>query len=107
MMNMRLKSRLSYAGRECRRLAVPLLISIGAFLLAGKLSDVSKTALLVYKLSIVSMAVILAHMIRSELFPYIDLRTVLENGDTGAKIGVCVLIGLVMLGIILGVTLGL
>lgn len=96
--------------RELRRLKWLL----GVALLSMFLLDVyaingqNRWALLAHKFSVVTMAAILAHIVRSELWPYIDLKEIFSREDDyGAKIGASLLIGLFMAALILGVTLGL
>ncbi len=95
------------AARELRRLAVPIVITIIAFVISGRLSDVSKTALLVYKLSLVTLAWILWHMLRSETFWYLDFKTCLESDQPSRAIAAAIVLGATAIAVILGVTLGL
>lgn len=73
----------------------------------------SQWALLVYKLSVVTMAVIVADLITWSVFPVVaqfDLIKIMGSKNNYSMIGVGLIYlarCLVMLGIILGVTLGL
>ena len=96
-----------HAARELRRLAVPIVITIIAFVISGRLSDVSKTALLVYKFSLVTLAWILWHMLRSETFWYIDFKTCMEDSDPRRAIAAAIVLGATAIAVVLGVTLGL
>ncbi|MEW6409570.1 MAG: hypothetical protein AB1488_05595 [Nitrospirota bacterium] len=75
----------------------------------GKFKDIQ---LFAYKLSLVGVAVIIAHFIRSELFPYVDLQKEMRLSVKSIRhaarfLGVCILIGLLMYSIISGLTGGL
>lgn len=95
---------------EIRRLKWPIGISILAIALVdtGVINPMSRWAVIAHKFSVITLAVILAHYVRSELWPYVDLSEILESEpDMGRKIGACLLIGLFMAAVILGVALGL
>ena len=97
---------LNYWTREVRRLWVPL----AAIALIGyyrhQLDQNSETARILYKVNIVSGAVVLAHMLRSQVFPYISLNE-LRHENAQAFLGASILIGLFMLAVILAFALGL
>lgn len=96
--------------REVRRLWVPLLaMAIIAYWRRQLLEDdaFSETARLLYKINIVSGGVILAHMLRSQIFYYISLGDLMKNGEPLRFMGACILIGLFMFAVIYGFTLGL
>lgn len=92
---------------ELRRLVTPLVALGVAFVVAGWFSEFSKLALLSYKVSLASIAAIIAHLIRSELFPYLDLSSALDSGDRGKAIGSAIVVGLVFASIVLAICLGL
>lgn len=99
-----------YSVREVRRLWVPLLaIVIIAYWRRQLIEDdpFSETARILYKVNIVSGGVILAHMLRSQLFYYISLGELLKRKDPLWFLGASILIGLFMFAVIYGFTLGL
>ena len=80
------------------------------------LPETSPLLLILHKLAIVSLALIIGHIARSQLFPYIDLASlklraeqplIWSYADALVFLGCCVLTGLVYLGFLLGITLGL
>jgi len=89
--------------------------SVGLLSLALTLASVpSNTArLILYKISLICFGVVLAHIIRKELFPYIDLEVLLQNdkkaelADAVKFAGAAVLIGLLMYGVIVGLVTGI
>lgn len=102
--------RLERIASEIRRLKWPIGISILAIALVdtGVINPMSRWAVIAHKFSVITLAVILAHYCRSEIWPYIDLSEILDGeSDMGRKIGACLLIGLFMAAVILGVALGL
>jgi|SRR3990167_4602998 len=102
--------RLNRIVSEVKRLKWPLTISVLAIALVdtGIINPMSRWAVIAHKFSVITLAVILAHYVRSELWPYIDLSEILASeDDAGRKIAACLLIGLFMLAVILGVALGL
>lgn len=101
---------LCYWTREIRRLWVPLLaMAVIAYWRRQLIEDdpVSETARILYKVNIVSGGVVLAHMLRSQLFYYISLGEMLKQKDPLRFLGACILIGLFMFAVIYGFTLGL
>ncbi len=101
---------LCYWIREVRRLWVPLLaMAIIAYWRRQLIEDdaFSETARILYKVNIVSGGVVLAHMLRSQIFYYISLGDLMKNGEPIRFLGACVLIGLFMFAVIYGFTLGL
>lgn len=95
---------------EIRRLKWPIGISILTIALVdtGIINPMSRWAVIAHKFSVITLAVILAHYTRSEIWPYIDLSEILASeDDMGRKIGACLLVGLFMAAVILGVALGL
>ena len=95
------------AYREVKRLAVPIGILIGIATFSSYLGEFSKLMLFAYKFSLVSLAAIVAHMIRSEMFPYIDLKTALKSQDRGYAIGSSIVVATVFASIVLALCLGL
>jgi len=101
---------LCYWVREIRRLWVPLLaMAIIGYWRRQLLEDdaFSETARILYKVNIVSGGVILAHMLRSQIFYYISLGDLLKRKDPLWFLGAAILIGLFMFAVIYGFTLGL
>ncbi len=103
---------LKYWASEVRRLWVPIVAMVLIHTYRHLLDPTSDAARVLYKINIVAGAVLLAHMLRSQLFPYIKLGDML-NGNGGRSVppqvalGACVLIGLFMLAVILGFAMGL
>ena len=68
--------------------------------------------LVVYKLALAVVGCILGHIIVKELYPYIDLRRLVypdkedEHPDAIKFLGACLLRGLVMSAIVVGILLG-
>ena len=68
--------------------------------------------LVVYKLALAVIGCILGHVIVKELYPYIDLKTLVypdkenEHADSIKFLGACLLRGLVMSAIVVGILLG-
>jgi hypothetical protein len=50
-------------------------------------SPLSKYAISLYALGKTTIFVIVFHLVRTELFPYIDLSEALQSGDVGRAIG--------------------
>jgi hypothetical protein len=101
---------LCYWTREIRRLWVPLLaMAIIGYWRRQLIEDdaFSETARILYKVNIVSGGVILAHMLRSQIFYYVSLGDLMKNGEPVRFLGACILIGLFMVAVIYGFTLGL
>ena len=124
---------LCYWTREIRRLWVPLLaMAIIGYWRQQLIEDdpVSETARILYKVNIVAGAVILWHMLRSQILYYVSfgnfflpvktlLRLILaKEADPTKFLGACILLGLLALsaamlisamaiGVILGFTMGL
>lgn len=99
-----------YWVREVRRLWVPLLAMVIIAYWRHQLlevDDASKTALVLYKILIVSGGVILAHMLRSQVFYYINLGKLLHDKEPIRFLAACILIGLFMFAVIYGFTQGL
>ena len=101
---------LCYWTREVRRLWVPLLAMAAIAYWRRQLIEddpFSETARILYKVNIVSGGVILAHMLRSQLFYYVKLGELIVQKDPLRFLGACILIGLFMFAVIYGFTLGL
>ena len=101
---------LCYWIREVRRLWVPLLAMVLIAYWRRQLIEddpTSEMARILYKVNIVSGGVILAHMLRSQIFYYISLGALLRKKDPLWFLGACILIGLFMLAGIFGFTMGL
>ena len=101
---------LCYWTREVRRLWVPLLaMAVIGYWRRQLVEDdpFSETARILYKVNIVSGGVILAHMLRSQLFYYVKLGELIVQKDPLRFLGACILIGLFMFAVIYGFTLGL
>ena len=99
-----------YWTREIRRLWVPLMaMAVIGYWRRQLIEDdqFSETARILYKVNIVSGGVILAHMLRSQIFYYINLGELKANGEPLRFLGACILIGLFMFAVIYGFTLGL
>ena len=94
---------------ELYRLKWAVGISVGAMLLldAYGINPMNRWALLAHKFSTITLAVIAAHLIRREIFPYIDLSTALTSQDRGYAVGAAIVVSVLMAAIILGVALGL
>jgi hypothetical protein len=78
-----------------------------ALILSGRLSEFSNEARVVYKLSIVTLAWILWHLLRSQTFLYLDFSECLRSGEPGKAIAAAIVLGATAIAVILGVTLGL
>ncbi len=101
---------LKYWTSEVRRLWVPIVAMVLIHTYRHLLDPTSDAARVLYKINIVAGAVLLAHMLRSQLFPYIKLGDMLNGDHTyppQVVLGACVLIGLFMLAVIFGFTMGL
>lgn len=94
------------AGKETRRLFVPLAWILVALVGLDYYGTQNQWALRLHKVFQVSFFVVLAHMIRSEIFPYLDLRRLYENDDPSFGL-VFIGVAILMAAIILGGTLGL
>lgn len=78
-----------------------------AVIQGGAVSPQSQFALIAHKFSVIALAAVLAHVVRSEMFPYLDLGRALRSRRAGEAIGSAIVVGLFMAAIILGVALGL
>jgi hypothetical protein len=99
-----------YWVREVRRLWVPLLAMVVIAYWRRQLIEddpVSEMARILYKVNIVSGGVVLAHMLRSQIFYYWNLGEMTKRSDPLKFLGACILIGLFMFAVIYGFTLGL
>ena len=96
-----------YTLGEARRVMTPLiLLAIGTYYLDTYGAKLGDWALRFHKINQVTFYVILAHLIRSQIFPYLDLKSMYNEDDPmfgPAFIGITVL----MAAIVLGGTLGL
>jgi hypothetical protein len=91
---------------EVRRLLVPIVALLVSTFLLDWYGVQNQWALRLHKVNQVMFYVVLGHMIRSQIFPYIDLKTMYEDQHPGFGY---IFIGLMLLmaAIILGGTLGL
>ena len=68
--------------------------------------------LVVYKLVLAVIACVVGHIVVKELYPYIDLRKLVypdkedEGADSIKFLGACLLRGIVMAAIVIGILLG-
>ena len=108
-MTIKFKQRCVTALAELRRLKWAIGISVGTMLLldAYGINPMNRWALLAHKFSTITLAVIAAHLIRREIFPYIDLSLALTSKDKGYAVGSAIAVSVLMAAIILGVALGL
>src|SRR3990167_689415 len=83
---------------EVYRLKWAIGISIGAMFLldAYGINPMNRWALLAHKFSTITLAVIAAHLIRREIFPYIDLSTALTSRDWGHAVGSAIIVSILM-----------
>lgn len=90
-----------------------LLIIIAIALILNLFKFPNTLRLLGYKIILICVGVVLAHIIRKTLFPYIDIKILLlknkenELPDAIKFAGISILIGLLMYAIILGLTSGI
>lgn len=69
--------------------------------------------LLIYKVALICFGAVFAHLLRKQLFPYIDLEVLLKNdkkvelADAVKFAGAAILIGLLMYGVIVGLVTGI
>lgn len=104
----------NYLVNILNRVKWPILLGLFCLILnIFNLSDNNTAKLLFHKISLICIAVALAHFFRLILFPYIDLSELLKNDkstelpDAIKATGICIMIGLLMFGIIYGITAGL
>jgi hypothetical protein len=93
--------------KETRRLGWALTGIIALLLILPRADPQSSWALLQFKTGMVLAAVTVAHLVRSQLLPYLHLGAALESGDVGRAIGSALVVAALYLAIILGFTLGL
>lgn len=108
-MEIKIKQRCATILAELGRLKWAIGISVGTMLLLDLygINPMNRWALLAHKFSTITLAVIAAHLIRREIFPYLDLSVALTSEDRGYAIGSALVISILMAAIILGVALGL
>lgn len=92
---------------EARRLGWPIMGVIALLLILPKGSPESHWTLLRFKVGMVLLAVIVAHLVRSQMLPYVHLGRALESGDLGRAIGSALVVAALYLAIILAMCLGL
>ena len=95
------------------RVKWPISIGVVAFIISLMGLPSNTLKLLLYKIQLITLAVVFSHYIRKEIFPYIDLEVLLredkktELPDAIKFAGAAILIGVMTYAIILGLTAGL
>ena len=92
--------------RELRRVRWALAGALLGAVALSTLADTSKLALIFYKISLLTIAWILWHLLRTETFDYIEFNTLLKQGGL-RPIAAAIVIGLTCIAVILGMMLGL
>lgn len=94
--------------KELRRVFWPLMLSLATIIAIDVIgvNPMSRWAVLLNKLATIALAVIVAHFIRSQLFPYLDFSEELRRGGSGA-IAAAIVVATTIAAIVLGVALGL
>lgn len=95
--------------RSKARLGWPLIISVLTVVLIDfyGINPQNRWALIAHKFSVVTLSVILAHLVRKEMFPYLDLSAALESDQRGRAIGSAIVLATIYGAVILAVALGL
>ena len=108
---MKLFSELKNRGRralwEIRRLVWVLLGILALLLLLPQGDPQSNWTLLRFKTGMVLVAVLIAHLVRSQMLPYLRLGEALESGGMGRAIGSALVVAALYAAIILAFSLGL
>lgn len=92
--------------KRLRWLIAVIVVAIAALDVLSLFHELSKYALVVYALCKGATAAIVWHLVRSEMFPYIDLEQDLRSGDPGRAIGASIVVlatALLFLGVVLAV----
>ena len=92
---------------EARRLAWVLFGIVALLLVLPRGDPQSNWTLLRFKLGMVLVAVLVAHLVRSQMLPYLRLGEALESGDLGRALGSAIVVAALYLAIILAFSLGL
>jgi len=92
---------------ETRRLGWAIFGLVALLLILPGGDPQSHWTLLRFKTGMVLAAVIVAHLVRSQMLPYLDFSAALESGDTGRAVGAAIVVGLLYAAIILAFSLGL
>ena len=106
-MKQQLKEKTRLALVETRRLGWALCAIVALFLVLPNSDPQSSLALLRFKVGLVMVAVVVAHLVRSQLLPYVKLGEALNSGDVGKALGSALVVAALYAAIILGLTLGL
>lgn len=106
-LNPTIRAKAKAAWWEMRRLGW-VLSGIAALLLVLPKGDPqSNWTLLRFKLGMVLVAVLVAHLVRSQMLPYIHLGEDLRSGDVGRALGAAIVVAALYAAIILAFSLGL
>ena len=92
---------------EVRRLGWALTAVVAVLLVLPDADPASKWALLRFKTGMVCWAVVLAHLVRSQMLPYVKLGEALGSGDLGRAVGSALVVMGLYAAIILAFALGL
>ncbi len=95
------------AWRETRRLGWAIFGVVALVLILPSGDPQSSWTLLRFKTGMVLMAVIVAHLVRSQMLPYLDFSSALGSGDVGRAIGSAIVVAALYAAIILAFSLGL
>ncbi len=95
------------AWREIRRLGWALFGIVALLLVLPKGDPQSNWTLLRFKLGMVLIAVVIAHLVRSQMLPYVSLGEDLRSGDLGRSLGAAIVVASLYAAIILAFSLGL
>ena len=92
---------------EARRLGWAILGLMALLLILPSGDPQSHWTLLRFKTGMVLAAVIVAHLVRSQMLPYLHLGEDLRSGDLGRALGSAIVVAALYLAIILAFSLGL
>lgn len=102
---LRTKSRATWW--EVRRLGWVLFGTVALLLILPQEDPQSNWTLLRFKTGLVLISVLVAHLVRSQLLPYLKLGEAPRSGVVGQAIGAAIVAAALYAAIILGFTLGL
>jgi hypothetical protein len=106
-LNPTIRAKATAAWWEARRLGWVLSGIVALLLVLPKGDPQSNWTLLRFKLGMVLVAVLVAHLVRSQMLPYIHLGEDLRSGDVGRALGAAIVVAALYLAIILAFSLGL
>ena len=92
---------------ELRRLGWVLSGVVALLLVLPQGDPQSHWTLLKFKTGMVLVAVLIAHLVRSQMLPYLRLGEALESGDLGRALGSAIVVAALYAAIILAFSLGL